>query len=81
VLCNPISHLCTGCTTDLQCMDNVYGTSHCDVPSGTCQCASDDDCTDPDNGIPGTDKCVHGTCSCSSAAVCTDYPSATAKCQ
>jgi hypothetical protein len=77
--CNTTTHFCGGCTSDLDCYG--AGVTHCDVPTGTCQCASNNDCTDPLYGVMGTDTCVNGTCGCSSASTCTAYPSATAACE
>ena len=73
--CNTTTHFCGGCATDFDCF--AAGVSHCDVPTGTCQCASNADCS----AIPGTDTCVNGTCGCSSASLCTAYPDATVACE
>ncbi|HSU42340.1 MAG TPA: hypothetical protein VLJ38_22315, partial [Polyangiaceae bacterium] len=73
--CNTTTHFCGGCTAETDCFG--AGVSHCDLPTGTCQCASNADCS----GIPGTDTCVNGTCGCSSASLCTAYPDATVACE
>jgi hypothetical protein len=79
--CQTSTHLCLGCTSDGECTS--AGVSHCDIPSGTCQCAFDSDCTGaaPGTGIPGTDQCVNGTCGCSSASICTENPDSTIACE
>jgi hypothetical protein len=76
--CSPTTHQCVGCASDDDCY--MGGFTHCNIPTSTCQCQSDDDCTDPSLGAPGTDKCVNGACGCSSASACSDYPDATAVC-
>jgi hypothetical protein len=78
-LCQTSTHRCVGCASDDDCFG--AGTSHCDIPTGTCQCATDDDCTDPLFGVHGTDKCIDGKCGCSGTSVCTDYPDATIACE
>ncbi len=61
------------CEDNLECA-TFPGHPQCDVPSGKCECTSDDDCKN--SGVAGFAACNEGTCGCAVDADCADAANA-----
>src|SRR5690606_35390264 len=55
------------CKTDTQCKASV-GHPKCNVNTGLCECASDNDCWN--SGLRGHSACHHGVCGCAGDSDC-----------